>query len=91
MSEIYVTLPSNFIAMYYSGYFYNLDDCKLYSLKVKGVLKPLKHQKPSIHNHMEPGYQVSVHGYRRYISDKMIDEAIERSKVKTVIPVQKMK
>lgn len=40
-----VILPPPFVKTKYEGYFWNLSDKKLYSLKIDGVLKPLKAQR----------------------------------------------
>ena len=49
---IYVTLPENFVATRYPGYFYNLDDELVYSLK-SGVLKPLRVYIPNRFTHFK--------------------------------------
>jgi len=64
-----VTLPKDFVATRYPGYFFNTKDDKLYSLKIDGVLKPLKLQAANQFNHLyryspDGGYQVSVKGLR---------------------------
>ena len=64
-----VTLPIQFIATKYPGYFWNVDDQVLYSLKVTGVLKPLCKTFPNhFNNYSEPGYRVSVKANRRFLS-----------------------
>jgi len=65
-----VTLPADFVATRYPGYFFNIKDDKLYSMKIDGVLKPLSFQTANRFNHMyryspEGGYQVSVKGIKR--------------------------
>ena len=37
-----VTLPPDFIAIKHPGYFWNTTDNQLYSVKVTGMLKPMK-------------------------------------------------
>lgn len=61
-----VTLPPGFIATRYPGYFWHAIEQRLYSLKVDGILKPIKAQKPNRFNlATEPYYRVSVRGRRR--------------------------
>lgn len=62
-----VTLPVEFVATKYPGYFWNTADKKLYSLKVTGVLTPLAfHKGGCFYGHViEPGYQISVNGRKR--------------------------
>ena len=65
-----VTLPKDFVATRYPGYFWNVVEKKLYSLKVTGELRPLKFCKGGnfFGNVVEPGYKVSVNGERRKYS-----------------------
>ena len=62
-----VTLPKDFVATRYPGYFWNVVERKLYSLKVTGELKPMAFHKGGTFygNRIEPGYQISVGGYKR--------------------------
>jgi hypothetical protein len=62
-----VALPTGFVATKYPGYFWNLIDKKLYSLKVTGVLTPLAYNKGGTFygRYIEPGYQISVCGRKR--------------------------
>ena len=87
-----VKLPDDFVATKYPGYFFNTADDKLYSLKIDGVLKPLKHYKPNFFNHLynfpageEGGYQVSVNGRRRWLLTKDLDKL---TKEDSIIPVK---
>ena len=36
-----VTLPKDFVAIKFPGYFWNIKEQRLYSMKVTGVLRPL--------------------------------------------------
>lgn len=64
-----VTLPPEFTATKYLGYFWNTKDHQLYSLKVGGYLKPMVLTKPNKWNQLtEPVYRVSVDGRRRYLT-----------------------
>lgn len=62
-----VTLPKGFVAIKYPGYFWHLTEKKLYSMKVDGILKPLKVCKPNYWNKYFSGYQVSVQGSKRLV------------------------
>ena len=62
-----VTLPKGFVSTKYPGYFWNIEEEKLYSVKVHGVLKPMKMQGPSMWNHGLANYKVSVRGKHRYL------------------------
>jgi len=63
-----VKLPSEFVATKYPGYFWNTETQVLYSLKIDGVLKPLKIINPNRWNSWPmPGYRVSVKGRGRYL------------------------
>lgn len=42
-----VTLPPEFIAIKWAGYFWNTVDKTLYSVKITGTLKPLKRTRKS--------------------------------------------
>lgn len=59
-----VTLPPQFAATRFPGYFWNVDTQTLYTAKL-GVLREMKRDKPSHFNHMFDGYRVSVNGVRR--------------------------
>lgn len=63
-----VTLPKDFVATRYPGYFWNVAEKKLYSIKVTGELKPLGFQKGGNFGYgiVPPGYKISVKGTRRY-------------------------
>jgi len=62
-----VTLPAEFVSTKYPGYFWNIKDQRLYSVKVTGTLKPLSFCKPNYWNHGFAGYKVSVDGTKRYL------------------------
>ena len=67
-----VTLPVDFVATRYPGYFWNVKEKKLYSIKVTGELKPMTFHKGGNFGwvKVEPGYQISVKGRkRRYTLD----------------------
>lgn len=62
-----VTLPKDFVATRYPGYFWNVVEKKLYSVKVTGELKAMAFYKGGFFygNKIEPGYQISVKGRKR--------------------------
>jgi hypothetical protein len=62
-----VTLPKDFVATRYPGYFWNVVEKKLYSIKVTGELKPMAFFKGGTWYGVrhEPGYKLSVSGQRR--------------------------
>lgn len=62
-----VTLPKDFVATRYPGYFWNVKEKKLYTLKVTGELRPMAFNKGGrFYNRVfEPGYQISVKGQKR--------------------------
>lgn len=62
-----VTLPKEFVATKYPGYFWNVIEKKLYTLKVTGELKPMTFFKGGIFygQRFDPGYKLSVGGQRR--------------------------
>ena len=65
-----VTLPKEFVAIQYPGYFFNIEDEKLYSVKVSGALKPLALNKGwnyALKIYCEVGYNISVNGRKRHI------------------------
>jgi hypothetical protein len=62
-----VTLPKEFVATRYPGYFWNIAEKKLYTLKVTGELRPMAFHKGGNFGwvRVEPGYQISVKGKKR--------------------------
>lgn len=62
-----VTLPKDFVATRYPGYFWNVTEKKLYSLKVTGELKPMTFFKGGTFYGVrhEPGYKICVNSVRR--------------------------
>ena len=63
-----VTLPPEFVATAYPGYFWNVLNRKLYSIKRDGILKPIQYTKPSRFTDGREGYRVSVKGQRRWMT-----------------------
>lgn len=62
-----IKFPPQFVATKFPGYFWNVVDQHLYSIKVTGMLRPLAFQKPNQYNHFSAGYKVSVNGRKRYL------------------------
>ena len=81
-----VTFPNDFVAIKYPGYFWNLKEKKLYSIKVDGILRPLKKPNPNRWNHMQDFYPVSVKGRRRAV---YMDYLMKLTSTASVIPVEK--
>jgi hypothetical protein len=54
----------------YPGYFWSVTEQQLYTLKVSGVLRPMKPHKgwKSYYTCVPPGYQVSKDGRRRHLA-----------------------
>lgn len=80
-----IVFPFEFRATRFPGYFYNVLDKKLYSIKT-GELKPLVKKKRwysvKLRKWVESHYVVSVNGNRHSVSDRYLD-MIERNKIKT--------
>lgn len=86
-----VKLPDEFVATKYPGYFFNRDDEQLYSLKVDGILKPLKYHVPNRFNHIgrfsDGGFYVSVKGLRKFYP---IEKLRELKPEDSTIPVKEV-
>lgn len=77
-----ITFPQDFTATKYPGYFWNIKEEELYSVKIGGVLKPLKRKDVWQIKQFSPYgwridadnwvYRVSVQGKRKYLSDKYL-------------------
>jgi hypothetical protein len=64
-----ITLPSALTATKYPGYFWDINERRLYSIKVGGVLIPLKLTMPGHFNKLtHPAYRVSVEGKTKILS-----------------------
>jgi len=85
-----VRLPVKFIATKARGYFFNTENEILYSLKIDGILKPMKLLQPNPFNHMrEPFFKISVRGNRRSYPISQLRELAEKELANpriTVIP-----
>ena len=83
-----VTLPTEFVATRYPGYFWNVKERKLYSLKVTGELRPMAFFKGGTFYGVrhDPGYKLSVNGVRRkytmdYLNSLKATDAVQEIKV----------
>ncbi len=83
-----VTLPKEFVAIQYPGYFWNIQYERLYSVKVTGVLKPLTFQPAGRYNHFQEGYAVSVNGNRHFLPLWRLRKLVTKPQV---FPVTKIK
>jgi hypothetical protein len=88
-----VRLPEEFIATKFSGYFFNTKENVLYSVKIRGVLRPLKKTSPNYFNKLrEPAFYISVDGKRRaYVISKLLKlaEKAKENPVDEIFPVYK--
>lgn len=80
-----VTLPKEFVATKFPGYFWHTVEQKLYTLKVTGVLRPLKKQPPNRYNHYKDMYAVSHKGQRRGL---LVEKLKQLQLTNSVFPVQ---
>jgi len=83
-----VTLPKDFVAIRHPGYFWNLKEQKLYSMKVTGVLRPLAGPyEPNPFNHwFGPCYKISVNGRKRSVH---MDYLNKLKPANSTIPMEK--
>ena len=83
-----VTLPEDFVATRYPGYFYNTKNKKLYSMKISGILTPLQHYKGGVFGWrvILPGYRISVRGFRKTMTDQYLSTLVP--KVDSVVPTR---
>ena len=57
-----ITFPPYFTAIKFPGYFWNTVDKQLYTIKVTGILRPLKRNRPNKYNKFIDSYRISVGG-----------------------------
>jgi len=81
-----INIPKSFVALKYPGYFWNTEENKLYSMKVQGILRPLRLNKGGMYQGQvfEDAYRISVNGFRKYITPDQIQKIILKN---SVIPV----
>lgn len=65
-----IVFPKELVATRYPGYFWNVVEKKLYSIKVTGELHPLKFHRGGVYYGKEvaPGYRISVRGERKKLT-----------------------
>ena len=81
-----ITFPKDFVATRYPGYFWNLKEQKLYSIKVTGTLRPLVGpSKPNQFNRFTTAYQISVGGRRRSLPIEILKKL---KPTNSVIPLE---
>ena len=83
-----ITLPPDFVATKYNGYFWHLQEQRLYSIKVAGVLRPMSEHRPNFFNKNFSGYIVSVKGQRRRLWLKYLKALKAKD---SIIPIAKVK
>jgi hypothetical protein len=76
-----ITLPSELKAIRgFPGYFFRESDKRVFSIKIGGVLKPLKHKTspPLAWNRFQgfSGWELSKDGIRRNFSDEAITKLL---------------
>jgi len=83
-----VTLPDNFTMTKYPGYFWNVLDKKLYSIKVTGELKPLVFFRGGRFNGFDfrPGYKISYKGVRKTLTLDYLS-TLRVSNKRQIIPI----
>lgn len=80
-----VRLPEGFVSTKYPGYFWNIQEQHLYSIKIGGILKPLKLYKANHFNKWtSDGYNVTVNGRRKALLECYLLELTDTDSVITV-------
>jgi hypothetical protein len=79
-----ITLPNNFVAIRYPGYFWHVVERKLYSIK-SGTLRRLKLVGPNRWNKYHSGYQVSHNGAHQWLRYKYLENLTLKN---SVIPIE---
>ena len=87
-----VKLPTHLVETKYNGYFWSHKEKQLYSIKIDGILKPLKLYKKfctkvgdKLHFSDIDHYQVSVNGNKRYLFVNDLESLPKKSK--HIIPI----
>ena len=73
-----ITFPDGFVATKFPGYFWNTTYEKLYTMKVTGVLRPMRIISPPPGQTSYESYRVSVNGVRRRLTTAQIKRALVR-------------
>lgn len=91
-----IALPPGFAVTKYPGYFFHIEEKRLYSIKIDGILKPIKFYKPDRFNkfHTWPirwktkgAYCVSVKAERRYL---FIEDLLKLKIEDAIIPIRRL-
>lgn len=90
-----VVLPADFVKTKYDGYFWNVREKRLYSIKVGGILRPLALRNEWWVRHLRvgdiripKGYDVSLNGQRKRYPLKELLELKAKDVTETeVIPM----
>lgn len=81
-----ITFPDGFVATKFPGYFWNTADEKLYTMKVTGVLRPMRISYPAPYEvDGQPSYRVSVNGVRMRLTTAQIKRTLLRGTI--IVPV----
>jgi hypothetical protein len=67
-----IILPPGLTPTKYPGYYYDMGEKQLYSIKQGGVLRPIKYQPSSFWNKGNGGYTISHKGQKRYLIDEYL-------------------
>ena len=73
-----ITFPDGFVATRFPGYFWNTTDEKLYTMKVTGVLRPMRISSPPPGYADHESYRISVNGVRRRLTTAQIKRVLIR-------------
>ena len=81
-----VTLPKDFVATKYPGYFWNTVEKKLYTIKVTGELRPMTFQKGGNFGwvRVAPGYKISVKGQKRTLTMEYLTTLKATNKIQEI-------
>ena len=80
-----VTLPAQFIATKYPGYYWNEDTETLFSCKQSGVLREMVYIRPTYFNNYFSGYRISVNGQKRHL---WLDKLRKLKPVDSIFPTE---
>lgn len=81
-----IQFPSEFVKTPWPGYFWHQTEERLYSIKVRGVLRPMKLKREFYSprtGKIPEGYCISVNGHRKIVTAEFI-----KSKVSNAPPVE---
>ena len=82
-----ITFPPEYVEIYYPGYYWNMKENVLYSIKVTGTLKPLKLGRrwngPG-HYSVIKGYKLSHRGRPRFMP---LEDLMKLSPKNAVVPM----